>query len=287
MRYYLASLQVLGPFVIGVLLVVLAAVGPAGQFQLYVPIAGPFLAFQYNASGLIVRVLLLLFALGLFATPAFQNYASWLPAYMRFEMFFDAHRIDETLRGLSEQERNALGIEQGWREYQEQYLRNLNESLRELASASPVHVEFTSQSHGSGEFVYRVRSVKGWQKYQLDEAWGYARFSFTGNQNETTTLFCLVTKIPTSEDRIRVSFTDIFIRGSKILRPRVRLDMPTSPFTASYIAEVLATTKVHIFPIPTIGETLYLVDKADIQGIAATHLERPMVPIAYGIYSAD
>lgn len=56
MKYYLACLQVLTPFVIGVLLLVVAVIEPIGQFQLYLPILGPFLAFQYNASGLAVRV---------------------------------------------------------------------------------------------------------------------------------------------------------------------------------------------------------------------------------------
>ncbi len=325
MKYYLACLQVLTPFVIGTLLVVLAVVEPKGQFQLYIPILGPFLAFQYNASGLAVQVLLILFALVLFAIPVLRDYSNWLPAYMRFKMFFDVDGIHTTLLGFSEQECKELGIKKGWEEDRKQYLQEINNSLWLLANQNAsdgalVDVEFTDETNGLGEFVYRVRLVQGWQKYQIEDAWGYAWFSFPRGQNTNLTLRCLVTMVPTFADRIHVTFRDVYTRHCKILRPQVGLDVPISPVSDRRIAHVVLATKVDIFPVPKIGKTLYLVNKEQPSGTDALDqkvnkeqpsgpsrrwwarpwrrsstrpgtdaldLKRSMIPIAYGVYNTD
>jgi hypothetical protein len=291
-KYYFACLQVLTPFVIGTLLLIVAVVQPSGQFQLYLPLLGPFLAFQYTGSGVAVRVLLIFFALGLFAIPAFRDYSNWLPAYMRFKMFFDVDGICATLSGFSKRECEELGIKEEWKADRKQYLEKINSSLRvpankDASDVALVQVEFTDQTYGLGEFVYRVRSVQGWQTYQIEDAWGHAWFSFLGSQNTNLMLRCQVTIVPVLTDRIHVTFRDVYIRRCKILRPHVRLDVPTSPTTDRRIADVVLATKVSIFPIPMIGKTLYLVNKEQPSGTNAENLKGSMIPIAYGVYNTD
>ena len=153
----------------------------------------------------------------------------------------------------------------------------LNEKVEERFPGS--EFRFSGRAgvlHSFGETYFEVQRVKGsWQTYRIEQAYGYLDHHFQvpeGREQVIQTDFRL---LETGASYIQVALADIYLRYTKLMRPEFKQEVRLSATEVLYSGSVIGATKVRFFPIPIIGNTLYLVRRES---------DGALFPIAYAKY---
>jgi hypothetical protein len=295
MRPTVVFLQLVSPILLGAILLALALAAPALELQVLLPLGGPFVILSHAVDNpTTTRLLLFSLALVCFSWPAFRNYSPYFPTYMKSSIYFDAKGILETLDSFSPAEREHIGIASDWRNYHCQYLDRLNArradpQFENTLYPLPSYVVFAEDMYGFGEFAYRVVRTRGLQQYHLAQAGGYVQYVF-GHEGHSCKLWTVFMLKDTADAHFGASLLDVYLRYTKTVTPWMREYVPTAPCRLQFIDDVLTATKIRFFPIPALGNTLFLVDKTLLTGSpnhATDRESRSMIPIAYGVYTTD
>ena len=222
-----------------------------------------------------LRVLMALLALACFLLPAFRDYTRLFPTNYKVEVFFDDEGVERTLAQFSPRELKKLGIASNWRPVKMKYLRTIDKKIEELTGIPFPFDGPRGAVHSVGEAYFKVRKIKGWQKYEIERAGGNLNHSFELPGKEPQHFFSRFELLPTDANQIEVSLADIYFRYTKILVPEFKQIVSLSPTEDFYLQKLVAVMKIRFFPVIDIGRTIYI---AKVEGT--------QIPIGYALYTA-
>lgn len=251
--------------------------GPSDSVEVLIPIGLTQVVFQ--GSGLVAgKALLVIGALAALAIPAFRDYSRLYPVDLRFNVSFDREGLQDALDKLPAEARITLPIVSNWPEQQRVILGGWNELM--ARNQLPGHVTLSEATRGTGYVTFKVVSVKGWQAYQITAAEGQMSLQFP-IEGQSTKLRIDFELVPGPSTRIEGSLKDIYLRWTKVIRPRFTQYAHMTPLQRLAVGEVIAVTKLRFFPIMTIGRTVYFTEMKSRDEAAPL-----VVPIAYAVYES-
>ncbi|MCA9369008.1 hypothetical protein KC721_01815 [Candidatus Woesebacteria bacterium] len=131
--------------------------------------------------------------------------------------------------------------------------------------------------HGHGRTIFVAKKIAGFHRYYAHECNGNMIFTVEGPNKDPFTFQSFFDKHPSSNDYISVSFTDLFFKRYIIIKPMFK------EYVADHVAGgrshydhvLYGITKVHSFPYPNFGQTLYCYKKEN---------NDELIPVGYCIY---
>lgn len=270
-----ALLELVYPFALALVALTLAVTfSPPGSVTLQLDILKPFTVQQPITNEVAVRAIFLCFALGFLCIPAFRSYCSYFPQYLKMRVFFNADGIERALKVFTSHELAELGIAQEWQNAQHCFIDRLNDLMREQALAR--FGQFSADTYGVGDTTFIVHATKKWQEYQISDAHGGVTFKFASDGGEWISVYLAVELAPSEADMLHASLRDIYVRFTKVIRPRFALFVYTSPSSRWQVENLVCATKLRFFPMIGISDTVYLVGS-----------EVGLIPVAYAVYEVQ
>ena len=268
------------PFIIALLVAVLAFT--AATPRVHIPLFG---GESLSMGDMNVRILLLFVAFSFLAIPMFRNYAKFCPNEMKLKVCFDTEGIVAALQTFSQAELREIRIKEDWMEkkYNLWYLDEVNSLARKFHL--PDYVNVTETAYSEGRIIIRVRRLRGWQKYQLEEFQGFMYYRFVDEDGNVSALRDEFELLLTNANVITFTLKDLFSGGSKIFQPRFSHYVPLGPTHLHEEAMiVIAVSKLTPFANPIFGKTLYCIEDRVL--LNKPNDKPKLIPIAYGLYSS-
>jgi hypothetical protein len=239
---------------------------------------GDFVEYHVEISNrLLLRSSLLL---GLFASLSwylFYDYSGFFPREYKMEVFFDERGIVQSLALLSQQERESLDIPPSTQKYQEQYFQQVDSEIQHsLGSHSSFFSLRDGYVHSAGRAQIVADKTRGWQNYYVKSADGELTHILEVPNKSPQPVYTRFEKLPSKDDYIRLSLTDLLVRHHIMLRTQYKQALVQNNLSDEFVFKftVVGITKVTVFPWPSVSNTIYLADFGN----------SGLVPIAYAIY---
>jgi hypothetical protein len=268
--------------VAGLAVVVAFTLSPDGTTKLQFDLFKPFVFERDIANDSISRAIFLGAAAGFAAIPAFRNYSSFYPTLLGMSVFFDEKGIEKALAQFTQLELGELSVDRNWREGQRQFIHYLNTVMEDYGL--DVFGPINPHTHGLGEIVFRVKSIAGWQKYQVTEARGHVRTHLTKKSGEHVILELIVELKPTQDDLFSGRLREIYFQFTKVIRPVFSLYLHAGPISREHVGDLVAVTKIRFFPVVDVGRTVYMLVHSREDQIGSL---QGLVPVAYAIYDPE
>lgn len=281
-----AFLELTGPVLVGAFLVAAIWLNAPDELEIALPV-GPSVDIEQVLRGktLVRAVLSTLVVAVVLAYQLNRDYAKFFPTHLTFRIYFDERGMAASLQSFSERERNLLRVEEEWQPHHRLYLEKRINHLLESHGA-PIYARITEKTVGHGSFDYNVRSVSGWQKYEMKEASGRVLFEFKGPRGSTR-MWVNFELNPTDNDCIKGSFADVFFRHTKILQQCYTQEVQVGATKSYMVDDFLAPTKIRFFPWIGVSNTVYLVDESAIinDEDLDSGREYSRIPVGYAVYN--
>jgi hypothetical protein len=229
------------------------------------------------STRVLAQAVLVLLAVGAISVPAFRDYSRFFPARMQMTVFFDDEGLGKALAQFTPLELDTLKVKANWIADKTAHFEMLNREIRRLLGVALRFDTRRGAMHSSGEVLFEVKRVGGWQRYRIVQAKGSLVHSFETPQTHMLSLASEFQLLESEGSFLRASLADIYLRYTKILQPEFKQIIRLRADRELYHHSVVAVTKVRFFPIVDIGDTVYFVRKGD---------PAELVPIGYAVYDA-
>lgn len=278
---YTALVSLNYPLILAAVAAILALTAtPEGAIKIRFDVLKPFILEREIGNEVVLKVVLWIVALTVLWIPAFRDYSVFFPTFLRMRVFFDTEGIEHALKMYSSQEREMLNVERNWHAEQLAFMARLNELVEQHGVSTPN--VFNTQTSGVGETTFRVRKTRGLQNYYIYESNGEVRFTIPKSDGTTITLYERTELLPTEDSYLDGSIYDVYVKHTKIMRPRFNQYVQVHPFQRLRVDELVAVTKIRFWPIIDVGRTLYMLRKP-----SGTAGGVSLAPIGYAVYEAD
>ncbi len=245
-----------------------------------------FVAFEGNFRRLwIVRMILLVLAIGFFIYPAFRDYSDLFPRHMQMEVFFDDNGLTEIVNKFSNEELQETPLAENWREHKKQYVDSLNKVLSDVKHGFRFDsLPGTVRSKGENSIEVKKLQSWSWQRYRIQSGRGNLKHTHeipspgTDSPQKPEIIESKFELLETASNYIDLSFTEIYWKWTKVVRPEYKQFFRLSPDKDHYNSHLTALSRVRFFPYVDIEETVYLV---------RAERDNRYVPIGYAVYFPD
>ena len=234
------------------------------------------ISFPVN-SMILARVIIALAALGFPVLYAFYDFSVFFPKHLLMQVFYDAPGLNRVLHeSFTPAELSELGVSESYATHRREYFDLLDKEGRSVLGNQHFFSVTDGDVHSSGETSFVVSKIDGWQRYYIQESKGELIHVLEMPHRPTQQFYTLFEKMPTANDYIDPSATDLTVHRRAILRPKFKQLLAENRTSKGTVFNVALTglTRVTIFPWPKFSPTVYCADLP----------EHGMVPFAYAIY---
>lgn len=242
-------------------------VQPFGLFGISVPVS----------SIVVSRILVCISAVGFLGLYAFLDFSVLFPKHLQMEVFFDEPGISRTLKEyFLPVDLENLGILRDYASHRQTYFDGLDVEARKVLGKERFFSLSDGSVHSTGETSFIVQKIDGWQRYHIQESKGELLHTLEAPHHSNLTFYTLFEKLPTADDYVTPSFTDLVIRRRVILRPKFKqlLAEDRTSKSVTFKLAVIGATSVTPFPWPSFSPTVYCAELPT----------GGLVPIAYSVY---
>ncbi len=226
------------------------------EFFAFLPInlriASPWIG---RVSAILVGVLMVFYAI-------VRDYSVFFPGYIQYRGFFDDVGIERMLISLPTQQLERLRVAKDWRVKKAAFIDKMNDDL----SRANIPFQFRTGpglTVGYGEMFFKITKIGNWgiQRYRIVEGKGPVTYVSEMPGGLPTPLYTLSQLVDSSTGAFDASILDL-LTGVLIL-PEFNQRYVASPTVAKSYINVIAATRVDVFPLIDISATLWLVRQAD------------------------
>jgi len=229
-------------------------------------------------STFLLRIFLILLAVFCFSLQALRDYTKPFCHRYKMQVFFDDEGLEAALRQFTEKELDELRIEHDWINEKRAYFDGLNRVIQERFGSAFRFDDARGAVHSEGFLDFRVQRLMGWQKYQMVSGNGSLTHEFEMPGHGRQQFSSEFELLKTGACQIQISPSDVFLHWTKIVAIEFKQEAVISATERIYHHNLLCVNKLRFFPIPDVGETIYLISSASGTG---------RVPIGYCISSPD
>jgi hypothetical protein len=275
----LAFIELVGPFVCALLLLGgLALPGLPGVFHIYVPI--PFIGhYELEVLNVWLQRVLLLSGSGIFlAYPAFRDYTSFFPRHIPMQAFFDDDGVAATLAEFTQEERNLFHLASDWPTRKAAYFLRLNEEL-EKQDAGDFRFDVNSGVvHSTGQTNIEARQIHKWRQiYQFTSIQGQLKHVVDRAGRPTARIDSEFELLESGASVVNLTFANLYLAKPILVQPLFKQLMRMSQGREIYHHNLIAATRIDVFPMIDISRSIYLWTDSD----------GSRVPIGYALYSPE
>lgn len=274
---FLTFLDLIYPFAIGIMLLLCI---PFFKSDAENRLTFSIFCFSFNLpvkSKFLVRLLLSFVAFFFFAFPAFRDYSNLYPSHYDMDVYFDDEGLERTLQDFSDDEIKSLQINKDWKGGKKIYLKKLTNDISAILGIQDFFNRGSDSVHSTGNTTFIVAKIEGWQNYHIREAVGQLTHILELPNEERKQFHSRFELINTRDNYIHATFSDIYYRYTKVLKPRFKqiAILSAAGDKIIYHHYLVAVIKIWFFPVCQIGNTVYLVKSGD---------GNTYVPIGYAVY---
>lgn len=229
---------------------------------------------------LLVRIILVLGVFAFLSSYLFYDYSTFFPQDYQMEVFFDERGIAQSLGTLSSDEHQSLAIPADFKNYQQQYFQQIDSEIRHIFGNRADFFNLRDgYVHSVGDAHVVPEKIDGWQNYYVKRADGELTHILEIPNKSPQQFYTRFEKLPSEDDYIRASLTDLFVRHHIVLRTQYKHILVQNNLSQEFVFKltVVGVTKPTVFPWPRVSNTIYL---ADFRNVG-------LVPVAYAVYRAS
>lgn len=185
-----------------------------------------------------------------------RDYSGFFPQLLRMQSGFDDPGVEKVLKKYQTDARFKFAIYGDWKSKKRNYFRELERKiLAETSKRVVIGQGERLAATGSTTFVVEKLSLFT-QTYRVSEADGNLTMADASSNQSFATIFHLQN---TAHAKIDVGLSEIIFKRTFFVAPLFSQTYRFNPTEEVYYGNLVACTKVRIFPTVGIGETLYLV----------------------------
>jgi len=230
---------------------------------------------------ILIKSLMILSSIGCLSLYLFYDYSVFFPAVLQMDVYFDQAGVVRTADEIfSKAEQKETGMVRADEAIRQHYFGVLDTEARlALGKEASFFLVSNGNVHSTGRTTFKVKKINGWQRYHIEESKGELTHVLDAAHVPETEFVTLFDKLPTAEDYLEPSISELFLKGEVILQPRFRESLAEyrTSRSVTFNIVVVGFTKVFTIPWPHYSSTVYC---ADIAGVG-------FVPIAYAIYRQE
>jgi hypothetical protein len=233
---------------------------------------------SFSVSSLVLtRAAACISAVGFLAAYFIIDFSGLVPTHLQMEVFFDGQGISKVLKQyFRPTDLDELGISKDYSSYRQLYFDKLDNEARTVLGNDKFFSVNNGEVHSIGETSFVVVKIEGLQRYFIQESKGELTHSLEVPHRPTLQFYTLFQKLPTADDYISPSFTDLVILRRILFRPKFKqlLAENRTSKTVTFNVVVVGITSGTLFPWPSFSPTVYCAEFPKVG----------LVPIAYAIY---
>lgn len=208
-------------------------------------------------------------------SPLFFDYSKLFPTQLRMTVHYDDEGIERILNTYSSSEKARLKIRDDWVSAKADYMDQLDQAIGNTMDGYTPFFSRHESMYSAGETSFVVEKVDGsWQRYRIVESHGRLEHTLELPEREPCTLISEFVLRRAGYDFIELTLADILFRFTVILKPQYKQILRVTSAREVYSRYVIALNKVRIFPLLTIGDTVYLAET-----------DEGRIPVGYTVYA--
>jgi hypothetical protein len=200
--------------------------------------------------------------------PLFRDYTPFFPTNLKLVARFDDAGIIKSLNSIDESElaEKGIHIDPNWKKLKEGYLATLNGEIRDRFKDT--EFAFSDSTQGEGTVFIKTTKASKWLTYEINEGFGKIHWQYDKDKFDTEfNLNC--------KSVVRLTPKDIYFKYNSIILPEYDQVIYMNPTKATIHHKLIAATKVTIFPLTDVSNSLYLYRGKE---------RKDWVPIGYAEY---
>lgn len=204
------------------------------------------------------------------------NYAKFFPEDLQMEVFYDSAGIKKSLSEFTNDELLTFNYNKSNDQYAEIYYKDLDKKLNDLLNYNGFFSLSDGIVHSKGETKFMVSKETGFQNYYIEKAKGELNHILERPNYKSIEFHSFFEKLPSQNDYIRPSISDILVKHEIILKPLFKQVVAEKYKSNGIIFDhtLMGVTKVKLLPFPKFYNTVYFF----------AYKKNVSVPIGYAVY---
>lgn len=206
----------------------------------------------------------------------FFDYSKYFPNHLEMEVFYDKDGIEKSLSVFSPEELSDIKAQSYEKKAADFYYAALDEKIKSILKYKQFFSISDGIVHSEGETSFVVQKTSGILNYYIAGSKGELVHSREIPGHATVNCLSFFEKLPSSNDYIRPSIWQIFLKREIVISPKFKQIIAENNKSTGVLFDhtLLGLTKVYIFPYPYFSNTVYFFE-SKINGL---------IPVGYAVY---